>query len=351
MSTGNSGNVMPMSNEHTQDLPPHVKMLQIIMGQWTSGAVSALARLGVADHLDSGPKSAEELATKVGAKPDLLYRLMRATASLGILSEGPDGKFSQTPMSAALRSSATPSLRHVATFMYDEWHTRGWGMLEHTVRTGERALEHIYGMPAFDYLGKNPEAGSNFNRGMTDLSTMDAPAVADAYDFSGIQTLTDVGGGHGLLLATILERYPSMKGTLYDQPQVIEGAKGGPTARMKDRVTLSGGNMFESVPPGADAYMMKYIIHDWADDLCIKILKACRAGVNKGGKLLVIDSVVPPDNSFTFAKVADLEMMLFPGGKERTEKEFRDLLAASGWKLNRIIPTASHICIIEGLPQ
>jgi hypothetical protein len=340
-----------MSDEdNIADVPPHVKILQIILGQWVAGAVSALAKLGVPDHLESGPKSAEELAAEIGAQAEPLYRLMRATASVGVLLEGPDGKFAQTPMSNALRTKATPALRHVAMFTSDEWHVRGWGKLDHTIRTGERPVESIYGMPLFEYFGKNPEVGATFNHGMTDMSTMDAPAVADAYDFSGIKSVTDVGGGHGLLLATILQRNPTMKGTLYDLPQVIQGVAGGPTETAKNRITFVAGNMFESVPAGADAYIMKYIIHDWPDDLCIKILKGCRAGVNAGGKLLVVDSVVPADNTFTFGKIADLEMLLFPGGKERTEKQFRDLFAAAGWKVNRILPTASHVSIIEGVP-
>jgi len=324
--------------------------MQILMGRWIAGAVSALARLGVPDHLESGPRSATELAAEIGARPDLLHRLMRATASVGILSEGPDGRFSQTPMSDVLRTHARPTVRHVAMFTSDDWHLRGWGNLAHTVRTGERAVEGIFGKPVFEYLNENPDVGGTFHNAMTNLSTMEAPAVADAYDFSGIRSLTDVGGGHGLLLATILERYPAMRGTLYDQPPVIEGARGGPTEPMKDRVTFASGDMFESVPAGEDAYIMKYIIHDWPDDRCVKILRGCRAGVNPGGRLLVVDGVVPEGGGFHMSKIVDLEMMLFPGGKERTEKEFRELFAASGWALERILPTAAHLSVIEGTP-
>jgi 16S rRNA G1207 methylase RsmC len=160
----------------------------------------------------------------------------------------------------------------------------------------------------------------------------------------------DVGGGHGFLLATILERNPQMKGTLYDEPHVVEGARNGPLKPVMERCTLASGDMFSSVPVGADAYIMKHIIHDWPDELCIKILKACRKGANPGGKLLVVDDVIRPGNDFYPGKFLDLQMLIFPGGKERTEKQFRELFAAGDWKLNRVVPTANPICIVEGIP-
>lgn len=333
-----------------EQLPPHAQVLQHILNGWISQAVSAFATLGVADHIDQHPKSAEEIAPEVGARPDLLYRLMRTMASVGILHETTGRRFTETPLTDCLRTNAAPSFRDIAAFCADEWHVRGWGELAKTIQTGERPLERIWGLPAFQYLEKYPEQGATFHRGMTNMSSLDGPAVADAYDFTGIESLTDVGGGHGLLLSTILQRYPAMKGTLYDQPSVVAGAAGGPTEPVKDRVTMVSGDMFSSVPAGADAYIMKYIIHDWPDDLCVKILKGCREGVNEGGKLLVVDSVVPGPNEFHPGKVSDLEMMLFPGGKERTTEEFRDLFSDAGWKLSRIVPTVSHVSVVEGVP-
>ncbi len=179
---------------------------------------------------------------------------------------------------------------------------------------------------------------------------LDSPAVAEAYSFEGIHSIVDVAGGHGLLLATILQRNPSMKGTLYETPDAIEGARSGLLKPLTDRCTLISGDMFVTVPAGLDAYIMKHIIHDWPDDVCINILKSCRAGVNPGGKLLVVDEVILPGNDFAPGKFLDIQMMLFPGGMERTEKQFRDLLAASGWRLSRIIPTAAGISIVEGIP-
>src|SRR5690242_18944584 len=332
---------MASTNAQPQTPPAHVGILQVVNGSYVAGAIACLAQLGVPDLVEAGPKSAEELANQLNADPQALYRLMRATASVGVLSEGTDGKFSETPMSAVLRSNGKPSLRSFAIMGGREWHGRGWSQLEYCVRTGKQALDKIYGTPVFEFFTQHPEEAQIFNDAMTALSTIDSPAVAEAYSFDGIHSIVDVGGGHGLLLATILARNPGIKGTLYDIAHVIEGAKGGPLKPMMDRCTLAAGDMFTSVPTGADAYIMKHIIHDWPDDLCQKILAACREGVNPGGKLLVVDGVIQPGNDFSPTKYLDLVMMIFPGGCERSEKEFRELFAASGWKLNRVIPTAA----------
>jgi len=332
------------------DLPPTARVMQVLMGVMNSAAVSAIARLGIPDHLHSGPKTVEELAHAVGAKPELLFRLMRATAGLGILTQTPDGRWEQTPMSDVLRSDATETLRHFACLIADDWHVRALGSLDETVRTGEQATNRIYGMPVFAYFEKDRKSAENFNRAMTSFSTVEAPTITKSYDFSGVRSLTDIGGGHGLFLATILERYPDMTGTLFELAQVVNSLADGPLERFKNRVRVLAGDMFRSVPAGADAYIMKRIVHDWSDEQCGKILSSCRAGVANGGKLLVVDSVVPADANYDPSKVMDLMMMLFSGGKERTEKEFSALFAASGWRLNGIIPTASPLSIIEGVP-
>src|SRR5579864_4251961 len=333
-----------------QKPPAHVGVMQLLSASYIAGAVSCLAQMGIPDLVEAGPKSAKELASQIGADPEALHRLMRATASVGVLSEGPDGKFSETAMSAVLRSNGKPSLRAVAMMGGREWHGRGWSRLEYCVRTGKQALEQIYGAPIFEYFKQHPDEWQIFNDAMTSISTGDSPAVANAYSFEGIHSIVDVGGGHGLLLATILERNLQMKGTLYDEPHVIEGAKNGPLKPVMERCTLASGDMFSSVPAGTDAYIMKHIIHDWTDELCIKILKACRKGVNPGGKLLVVDDVIQPGNDFYAGKFLDLQMLIFPGGKERTEKQFRELFAAGGWKLTRVVPTATPICVVEGIP-
>jgi len=333
-----------------QTPPAHVGIFQLLNGAHVAAAVSCLAQLGIPDLIEAGPKSAEDMAKEIGTDPQALYRLMRATACVGVLSEGPDGKFSQTATSAVLRSDASPSLRAFAIMYGRDWHARGLSNMEHCVRTGKQAMEKVYGSHIFEYLKQNPEEGKIFNDAMTQISMIDSPAVADAYNFDGIHSIVDIAGGHGLLLATILKRNPQMKGTLYELPHVLEGAKNGPLKPVMDRCALASGDMFSSVPAGADAYIMKHIIHDWPDDRCIQILKACRKNVNSGGRLLVVDNVIHPGNDFSPGKFLDLQMLIFPSGCERTEKQFRDLFAASGWRLSRIIPTAAADSIVEGLP-
>jgi hypothetical protein len=336
--------------EPRQAAPAHVAILQIMNGAHVAGAVACLTQLGIPDLLNGAPRSSEELAKEIGADPHALYRLMRATACAGVLSEGPQGMFSQTPQSAVLRRDAQPSLRSFAILYGREWHGLGWSHLEYCVRTGQQALEKVYGQHVFEFLRQRPEEAAIFNGAMTDLSMMDGPAVAAAYDFSDLRSMVDIGGGHGLLLATILQKAPQLHGTLYEMPHVLEGAKNGPLKPFLDRCTFTSGDMFSSVPAGADSYIMKHIIHDWSDELCIKLLKACRAGVNAGGKLLVVDSVIHPGNDFSPSKFLDLQMLIFPGGQERTAKQFAALLADAGWRLTRIIPTAAVDSLVEAVP-
>ena len=346
------GDFMTTPNDagQIQAPPPHVGILMLLNGAHVANCLSGLAQLGVPDLLEAGPKSAVELAALIGANADALYRLMRATACVGVLTEGSDGKFSNTPLSKILSSNARPSLRGLAMMLGRDWHNRGWSRLEYCVRTGKQALDEVYGMPIFEFFKNNPQEAEIFDAAMTNLSMIDGPAVADAYNFGGIQSLVDIAGGRGLLLATLLERNPNLRGTLYEMPHVLEGAKTGALRPFLDRCTLASGDMFASVPKGADAYIMKHIIHDWPDEGCIKVLRACREGVTAGGKLLVVDCLIQPGSDFSPAKFQDVQMMLFPSGRERTEVEFRELFAKAGWKLSRVIPTAAMDFIVEGVP-
>ncbi len=317
-------------------------MMQMMSGLMVAGAVSALARLGVPDFLEAGPQTAEELAPKVGAQAVPLFRLMRATASVGVLVEGADRKFSQTPLSAVLCTNAKPSLRGWAIMLSQEWHVRGWDHLEYCVRTGKQAMDDIYGKSAFEWDLPNPDAAGIFNQAMTDLSMLDSPGVAEALSLEGIGTLVDVAGGHGLLLATILGRNPGLKGVLYEIGQVIEGAKTGPLVPYLDRCRRWwAGICSRRCLRSADAYIMKHIIHDWPDELCLKILKGCRAGVKPGRKLLVVDDSDSRGQRFPSGQsFLDLEMLIFPGGQARTEQQFRDFVRRRrGGRLTRVIPT------------
>jgi hypothetical protein len=343
-------NNMSVSASQPQTTPPHVAIFQLMNGAYVAGTIACLAELGIPDLVEDGPKTAAELAAQIGADPQALYRLMRATASVGVLSEDPNGKFSQTPMSSVLRSDANPSLRAWAAMNGREWHARGWGNLAYCVRTGKQALDKIYGQPIFEYFTQHSEEASIFNQAMTDLSALDGPAVAEAYSFEGIHSIVDVAGGHGSLLAEVLKRNPQLRGTLFEMPHVVEGAKNGLLKPYMDRCSCVSGDIFTEIPSGSDAYLMKHIIHDWPDDRCVQILQACRKAVNPGGKVLVVDNVIEPGNAFAPGKFLDIQMLIFPGGRERTEKEFGELFAASGWRLTRIIPTTVPESIVEGIP-
>jgi SAM-dependent methyltransferase len=329
---------------------PIEAMFQMISGKWVTSAIAAAARLGVADHLEGGPKSTKDLVEKLKVNEQALYRLLRALAGIGVFHEEAGRAFSQTPLSDLLRSNANPCLRNIAMMMSDPWHMNCWTELNWSVETGKPAPFKVYGMPGFEYLSKHPDEAVNFNNAMTDLSMGDAPAAVAAYDFSRFGSIVDVGGGMGGLLARILESAPALKGTLFDMPYVIEQARKGPLlARFADRCSFEGGSFFESVPD-ADAYIMKQIIHDWDDEHASKILKNCRKGIRPGGKLLVMDRVVGPPNQPDPTKFMDLEMLVLPGGQERDEEEWRALFTGNGFRLDRIIPTASPLRILESSP-
>jgi hypothetical protein len=341
---------MSATTAQSQNPPAHVGVFQLLNGLMAASVVAVVAKLGIPDLVEHGPRPVDDLARQTATHPGTLFRLLRASASVGVLAENAEGLFGETPMSAVLRSNAMPSLRWFAIMHAAEWHCRGWGNLEYSVRTGKTAFDKALGTPIFEYLMQHPEQNEGFNKCMTDLSKIDSPAVADAYSFAGINSIVDVAGGQGLMLATILGRNPHMKGTLYDLPHVVEGAKTAALKPVLDRCCVASGNMFESVPAGADAYIMKHIIHDWTDAECVQILQACRKAVNPGGKLLVVDTVIPPGNTFHPGKFMDIQMLLFPGGRERTENQFRDLFAVAGWNLTRVVPTCVPESVVEGVP-
>ncbi len=319
----------------------------MITGKWVSSLISAVAHFAIADHLESGPKSIKELADLTKTNERALYRLLRTAASLGVFTELEDGRFAQTALSEPLRSNAKPCARNLALMMRDEWHLNSWQELPWVVETGRPASFKLYGKGMFDYLSEDPSRAVNFNNAKTDFSSDSAPLVS-AYDFSGFGHIVDVAGGHGMLLAAILEQTPELRGTLFEMPYVIEQAKKAPMlAPFTGRCEFAAGSFLESVPP-ADAYVLKHIIHDWDDEKSVKILSNCRKAIHPGGKLLVVDQVLPPRNEPSLGKLMDIEMMLLPGGLERTAEEWRVLFAASGFKLERIITTPASNWIIEG---
>src|SRR5262247_2934212 len=330
--------------------PPHFAMLQLITGFWVSRAIYVAAKLGLADLVKDGPKTADELARLTGSHAPSLYRVLRALASAGVFAEDGRGRFAQTSLSETLGSDAPGSLRALAMVELGQEHYPAWGNLMHSVKTGEIAFDDLYKQNAWEYYAQNPEDASNFNESMRGLTEMVNVAVLEAYDFSGVDKLVDIAGGTGRLISSILAAHPRMRGVLFDLPHVIAAA--GPlldAAGVRDRCEISTGDFFISVPEGGDAYVMKWIIHDWDDKKSTAILKNMHRAMDKNGKLLLIEMVVPEGNQPDLSKFLDLDMMVMTGGRERTEAEFNSLLAASGFELTRVIRTTSPVCVIEAV--
>jgi SAM-dependent methyltransferase len=322
----------------------------LIFGKWVSQAVSVAAKLGIADLLKDGPRACDELASANQVDESALYRLLRALASVGVFTEVSSRKFGLTPIAEHLRSDVHGSLRAVATMTGEDWTWRPWGELYQSVKTGERAFDRIFGVPPFAYLAKNPVAAAIFDEAMTSFSMQNSAAIVAAYDFSGIGTLMDVGGGHGYLLATILQANPSIRGALCETPEVVEGARARISSLgLADRCRIIAGDFFESIPARADACILKSVIHDWDDEHATRILENCRQALNPGGRILLAEMVIPPGNDPHIGKLLDLEMLIMAGGNERTESQFRDVFATAGLRLCRIVPTGSPICVIEGM--
>ena len=332
-----------------QQPSPEQFLTQLAFGALMTQALYVAARLGIADLLAEKPQPIDMLAQATNTHGQALYRVLRSLASVGVFQEIEPKVFALTPYAEPLRSDTPSSMRSGAIFMGEEWHWRVWGNLLYSVQTGKTAWGHVHGAEVFDYFAANPEQAEIFNRAMTDMSTGVAPAIVEAYDFSGFDTLADIAGGHGYLLAQVLKANPQLKGILFDVPPVIAGAaamleKEG----VADRVEKVSGDFFASVPQ-ADAYMMKHIIHDWDDERSIKILSNINAAMTAHGKVLIIETVVPPGNEPNYSKLLDLEMLASPGGLERTAEEYRDLLAGAGLRLTRIVPTRSPFSIIEAV--
>jgi ubiquinone/menaquinone biosynthesis C-methylase UbiE len=329
--------------------PVNYAVFKMACGYWISQSLYVVTKLGIPDLLAGGPKTAEELAAATSTDGPSLYRVLRALATQSVFVEDPSRRFRQTPISECLLDR--PGSQRAMVVMMGEEHYRAYGDLMYSVRTGKPCFDHVYGMPIFDYLSKHPEAAATFDAAMTGIHGRETAAMIDAYDFSKFRTVIDIGGGNGTVLRTVLEKHSSMQGVLYDLPHVIDRARPGLAASPAgSRCQLVGGSFFESVPEGADAYMMRHIIHDWNDEQCRTILGHCRRAMKPEARLLVIDAVIKPGNEPQFSKFLDITMLALPGGKERTEAEFRTLFQSAGFELTRIVPTTSEVSIIEGKP-
>ena len=322
----------------------------LILSAALSRAICTVAELGVADHLEAGsPQPVESLAESTGAHERSLYRMLRFLTSYGLFEEKDNRRFDHTPLSASLRSDADDSFRPAARMFHRM--SPAWDGLHHSVMTGEPGFNKVFGQALFDYVGAHPELAAIFDAGMTAIHGHETAAMLEAYDFRGIEVLADIGGGNGSLIGAVLSRYPALRGILFDLGHVVARAREYLEGfGLGDRCSIVEGSFFESIPEGADAYLFRHIIHDWNDEQSIQILQKCRKVLPGQGRLLLVESVVPPGNEPSFAKDADMCMLVMPGGIERTAEEYRVLFEQSGFQLNAVTPTATPVSVIDGRP-
>ena len=336
----------PTRAKDSNPLPPI--LFQMATAYWVSQAIYVAAKLGIADLLADGPQSYAALAIATRSDPSSLFRLLRALSRVGVFSQVDKDCFVLSRLAEALQSDVPGSLRDILITI-GEIHYRACGDLLHSVRSGSTAFNQVFGMILFDYLQENADASHAFNRGMTNLASLLAHAVLLAYDFSGISSIVDVGGGEGQLLRRILELNPEVAGVVLDLPNSIESAN----RALSDggRCSYIAGNFFESVPEGAEAYLLCGVVHDWDDDRAITILNNCRKGMAKSGRVLLVEMIVPDANSASFSKLLDLNMMVMTGGRERTKADFHALLDAANYRVTRTIPTMAPQSVIEAMPK
>ena len=340
---------MAFSSDHS--LPPAMQVFLLSEGTVISTALSIAAELGVADLLADGPRNNDDLARSTGTHPRSLYRVLRLLASVGILNEPRPGDFALTEAGQLLRTGTPGSLRSWARMIGLPFWSKVYAQALHSVRTGEPVFHRVFRAELFEYLQMNPAEGEIFNAAMSDFSRQIAAAVVQAYDFAGVRRLVDVGGGHGALITTVLRAHPEMTGALCDLPHVAEGARTAiADAGLAQRCEIVGGDFFQSVPPGGDAYVLSWIIHDWDHARAVALLRNCRRALRDTGRLLLVESVVPPGDALHPSKLVDFVMLIGLGGQERTEEEYAALLVEAGFSLRRVIRTASPMSILECLP-
>jgi O-methyltransferase domain len=326
------------------------QLMGIASGFQLSGCLYVAAKLEIADRVAAGARPVETLAADTNTQADALYRVLRALVSIGIFSEPQPRTIGLSPAAGLLRSDVPGSVRGLVLWAAHPFVMHVSSDLMHSVTTGKPAVEHLYGKPAFECFACLPEVNYDFHAGMSAISAELAPAVLEAYDFSGVGTLMDVAGGHGYFICEALKRHPRMKGILLDQPGVVEGAKCTLCdMRLDDRCQPIAGNFFEHVPAGADAYFMQHIIHDWDDEPALRILGNVRQALagNPNGRLILVDTVLPEDSRPHPGKLLDLLMLMFPGGRERTGAEWHRLLNKAGFSITKIVPTRAADSVIE----
>ncbi|MFT3776179.1 MAG: methyltransferase [Minicystis sp.] len=329
----------------TTSLPPHLHIINLSWGYLYAAAINAVVEIGVADRLEGEPKSAAALAEELGVQAQPLYRALRLLATVGVFAEGEDGRWHLTPAADLLRTSAPGSMRDAVLMLAHETFWAPAGKLSATIRTGETPFAQIFGAPFFDYFTQNPAVGPIFHRGMAGFSDTENAPIASSYDFSRFRRIVDVGGGHGGFLIEALKGSPDARGVLFDADHVLREARI-EAAGLADRCELATGDFFASVPSG-DCIILKRILHDWKDETATSILKVCRRALSEGGRVLVVDAVIPRGNDPHPGKELDVLMMASLPGRERTEEEFRKMLAAADLRLERVITTPAALSIVE----
>ncbi|WP_028479616.1 methyltransferase [Nocardia sp. CNY236] len=333
-------------------VPGHVALLELVTGGWISQAIHAAATLGVADELADEPRSAAELAAAVGADEDALQRLLRLLTSYGIFTQQRDGRYALTPMAQPLRRDAEVTLRDAVLLFGSPMHRDHWSYLVESIRSGEPAAERVRGMPLFDYLQRDREFGELFDRAMASMDTLALKPLLAAYDFGRYETIVDVAGGTGTVLTEILRHTPESRGILFDLPDVVRSApRRIEELGLTDRCAVESGSFFDRVPEGGDAYILKYIVHDWNDRDAGRILDTLRAAMSPHARLLLLETILPGHSRPHFGKVLDLEMLVQVTGRERTLSGYRELLAHHGFTLLQQVPTTSPVHVIEARPS
>lgn len=326
------------------------RMYAMIVGYWTSQVAGVLSRLRIPDRLAERPQTSTELAEEIGCQPDPLYRLLRAAVTADILATAADGRFSMTAAGATLQSNVPGSLRGLASALTAPGHWLPWGRLEDAIRTGESQATVALGADLFGYLSQHPTELTEFTDAMEDLSSMISTQVAGVLDLSNVQEVVDIGGGSGTLLAALLDKNPTIHGTILERPEVAPSIRDLMSQRgLTARCDVIEGDFFEAVPE-ADVHILKLIVHDWNDDQAAAILRNCAKALRPHGKVVIVEAVMPDDHSQPLLPLLDLNMHVLLGGRERTAAEHETMLRAAGLKLDRIIDVGSHGQIIEASP-
>ena len=341
---------MSTAQQAQPELPPHAQVIQMATGHWLSKIIYTAVKLDLADRLADGPKSAEDLAGAMGLHAPSLHRFMRTLAGFGILTTTERKQFGLTPLGESLKTGAPGSARSTILTFCGPTFVAGFDEIEHSLKTGQTGFEKAFGKPIFDYFVDHPDEASMFSESMVGFHGGETPAVAAAYDFSQFETIIDVGGATGNMLSAILSRHAGPRGILYDMAHVVADAPAHlENSGVADRIAIESGSFFESVPEDGDAYILSHIIHDWNEDQCLTILGNVRRAMKPDGKLLIVEFVLPEDDTPHLGKLADMIMLVIPGGQERTPAQYDELLTKAGFRMTRVVPTESPVSIVEAV--